>query len=133
MPQTPTVGEALANDIVDRVEDLLLEAEQAGEPVEIDPHRGRLFELFVMADAAGFLLDDSEQDLSSEGIARQLALRWDLAAALTHGLSQPSKLPPTQFAKVRLLWAFMRMWMEWSYAWKRWDEFHQSSNPAAPE
>ena len=34
-----------------------------------------------------------------------------------------------QLAKVRLLWSFMRMWMEWTYAWKRWDEFHTQSSP----
>ena len=26
----------------------------------------------------------------------------------------------------RLLWSVMRMWMEWDYAWERWEEFHRS-------
>ena len=33
-------------------------------------------------------------------------------------------LPPAQLSKLRVLWAFMRMWMEWTYAWQRWNEFH---------
>ena len=33
---------------------------------------------------------------------------------------------------MRLLWSVMRMWMEWTYAWQRWAEFHQEPKPDAP-
>jgi hypothetical protein len=134
MRQSPSVthnstpGAALARDLIDQIEELLLATEQAGQPVEIDPHRSRLFELFAMAEATGFLEPGEEQDLSCDGIGRELSARWDLAKAVgPSGLSQPGALPSRQLAKVRLLWSFMRMWMEWTYAWKRWGEFHQSA------
>ncbi|HTI51607.1 MAG TPA: hypothetical protein VL475_11670 [Planctomycetaceae bacterium] len=124
-------GAALAHDLVDQIEELLLTAQRAGEPIEIDPHRARLFELFVMADATGFLEEGGAIDLSCDGIGRDLSTRWDLAKAMgPGGLAQAASLPPQQLAKVRLLWSFMRMWMEWTYAWKRWGEFHQEARPA---
>jgi len=27
---------------------------------------------------------------------------------------------------MRMLWSFLRMWMEWAYAWERWSEFHDA-------
>jgi hypothetical protein len=126
MPETCSPGAALAEDIVDRVEELLLAVEQAGTPLEVDPQRARLFELFVMADATGFLEDGSEPDLSCDGIGRELASRWDMAKHMGGGLNQADRLPPKQLTRLRLLWSFMRMWMEWTYAWSRWNEFHQS-------
>jgi hypothetical protein len=125
-------GTRLALDLIDRVEQLLRAAERAGQPLEIEPHRGRLFELFVMAEATGFLADPSENDLTCDGIGRELSSRWELAKSVGTGLSQPSSLPTAQLAKLRLLWSFMRMWMEWTYAWQRWAEFHGQPNPADP-
>ena len=37
-----------------------------------------------------------------------------------------------QLAKMRLLWSVMRMWMEWDYAWERWDEFHKGASGQPP-
>jgi hypothetical protein len=129
-----TPGAALAQDLMNRVADLLVSAERAGKPVEIDPYRSQLFELFVMADAAGFLTDDTDHDLTCDAIGRELAARWELAKAIgPGGLSQPGSLPAAQLARVRLLWSFMRMWMEWTYAWKRWDEFHSPGAPVTPQ
>ena len=128
MPVDATPSQTLAADLVDHIEELLLKSESAGQPMELDPQRSRLFELFVMADAAGFLVEDAQHDLSSDGIARTLASRWDLASAVGPAFTQPSKLPPAQFARMRLLWSFMRLWMEWTYAWKRWEEFHESAH-----
>lgn len=126
-----TPGAALAHDLIDQVEELLLATEQAGQPIEIDPHRSRLFELFVMADASGYLEPGEQQDLSCDGIGRELSARWEIAKALgSGGLAQAGSLPPKQLARVRLLWSFMRMWMEWTYAWKRWGEFHRSAEKA---
>jgi hypothetical protein len=65
MTSQTSVGTALAHNILDRVETLLLEAEEALKPLELDPYRSRLFELFVMADAAGFLDEDAAPDLAS--------------------------------------------------------------------
>lgn len=125
--QNVSPGATLAHDLIDQIEDVLQSAAKQGQPIELDPHRARLFELFVMADATGFVQEGSEPDLSCDGVARDLAARWNLARNLGGGLSQPSSLPPDQLSRLRLLWSFMRMWMEWSYAWKRWDEFHGPS------
>jgi len=122
-------GAALAHDIVERIADVLQTASTKGQPIELDPHRAALFELFVMAEATGFLVEGSEPDLSCDGIARELAGHWNLAQNMPGGLSQPSALPPDQLARLRLLWSFMRMWMEWTYAWQRWDEFHKGHEP----
>ena len=120
-------GASLAHDLVDQIDEVLHSAFSEGQPIELDPHRARLFELFVMAEATGFLKEGSEPDLSCDGIARDLAARWNLAQNMPGGLSQSSSLPPEQLRRLRVLWSFMRMWMEWSYAWKRWDEFHGPS------
>ena len=90
----------------------------------MDPHRAQLFELFVTADAAGLIDEDSEPDLTADGVARELSLRWNLATAAQMSVQRQSKLPPEHLSKMRLLWSFMRMWMEWTYAWQRWGEFH---------
>jgi hypothetical protein len=31
--------------------------------------------------------------------------------------------------RLKLLSSFIRMWMEWTYAWQRWHEFHDESSP----
>ena len=116
----------LANGIVDRVESLLLEAEAEVKPIEVDPYRGRLFELFVTADGAGYLEEDGTADLSADGLGRELGRRWDLASATEESVRHQVKLPPQHLSRMRLLWSFMRMWMEWTYAWQRWREFHDS-------
>ena len=33
---------------------------------------------------------------------------------------------PAHLQKMRSLWSIMRMWMEWTYAWQRWPEFHRA-------
>lgn len=130
------VQQAVARDILTGVESLLSEARTATHPLEVEPYRGRLFELFVTADGAQLIRDDRESglsedsmdetDLSADGICRSLARRWGLDMAARESTASQSRLPPDQLEKMRLLWSVMRMWMEWSYAWRRWDEFHQS-------
>lgn len=123
----------LVRDLLDQIAEVLQTAALKGQPIELDPQRARLFELFVMAEATGFLEEGGKFDLSCDGVARELAGRWDLARNLGGGISQPSSLPPEQLSRLRILWSFMRMWMEWTYAWQRWPEFHQapgSKNPA---
>ena len=131
-------GARLAAEVIEQVEDLLFEAEEAGKPIELDPFRGRLFELFVMADASGFLAEGSNPDLTCDGVGRELASRWELARQMggdkPGALPNPAQMPPAQLAKMRLLWSFMRMWMEWTYAWSRWREFHsQDDRTGSPE
>ncbi|MGQ0633288.1 MAG: hypothetical protein ACT4QC_01650 [Planctomycetaceae bacterium] len=129
--KSDTPAASLAGDLVDQVEDLLLAVERSGQPLEVDPHRSRLFELFVMADAGGFLAEEATHDLSCDGVGRELAARWDLARNITPDATNLGALPAGQLSKLRLLWAFMRMWMEWTYAWQRWDEFHRPGGRGA--
>jgi hypothetical protein len=132
--RTPTSYEpSLARSIIDQIERLVCEAEAAGKPLEIDPFRARLFELFVMADGADLLKETTGKDepaklnLTSDGLCRQLAERWNLADAVRESSASQTRLPPEHLARMRLLWSVMRMWMEWTYAWQRWAEFHDGS------
>jgi hypothetical protein len=124
---------SLARSIVEQIDRIVREAEEAGKPLEIDPYRGRLFELFVMADAADLLKEPVKKadlptnDLTADGLCRALAERWNLADAARESFTSQSRLPPEHLARMRLLWSVMRMWMEWTYAWQRWPEFHQEA------
>jgi hypothetical protein len=124
MTTETAAANTLAADIINRIEALLLETEREGKPLELDPHRGRLFELFVLADGSGCIDEDADPDLTVDGIAKVLGERWNLADAAQRSMADQSRLPQAHLAKMRLLWSFMRMWMEWTYAWGRWAEFH---------
>ena len=128
---------SLARSIIEQIELVLRQAEAAGRPLEMEPFRGSLFELFVMADG-GDLLAESDKptdqqpskpslDLSADALCRILAERWNLADATRESFTSQTRLPPEHLAKMRLLWSLMRMWMEWTYAWQRWPEFHQQA------
>ena len=120
----------LAQDLIDRIEQLILQAERDTVPLEVDPQRPRLFQMFAEAEAAGFLTDESPIDLTCDAMARHLADRWNLRD-LGQAIAQPTRLPPTHLNRLRVLWSFMRLWMEWTYAWQRWHEFHSPGSPAA--
>ncbi len=124
MQDPASVGQSLDSGIVGRVESLIHEAEQAEKPLEVDPFRGQLFELFVTAEAAGYMHEDAEPDLTADGLCRLLSLRWGLADATRESFDQQTKLDSESLSRMRILWSLMRMWMEWDYAWKRWTEFH---------
>ena len=115
----------LATRILDRVEELILNAERDTKPLEVDPFRSELFELFVTANGAGYTNDDSDPDLTAEGLCRILGMRWGLAGATRSAVESNARIPAEHLSRMRLLWSVMRMWMEWTYAWNRWDEFHQ--------
>jgi hypothetical protein len=117
---------ALATDIVDRIESLLLDAETTMRPLELDPYRGKLFELFVTAQAAGLMAEGGETDLTADGVSGHLASRWNLADVAQASVSRQEKLPTESLGRMRMLWSFLRMWMEWGYAWERWAEFHDA-------
>ena len=130
MQHDTSVDRSLADDIVTQVSRLMRAAEESAKPLELDPYRKQLFELFVTAEGAGYLDEESEPDLTADGLCRELADRWGLAFAVRESVSSQQKLPPEQVAQMRLLWSVMRMWMEWTYAWQRWDEFHQTAPPS---
>jgi len=127
----------LAIHIVNGVERLVLDAIQTTKPLEIDPARSELFQLFVAAEEAGMIADDSNvgvfdgfdeessvTDLSADSLCRLLARRWGLDMAAREAQALQTRLPADQLERMRVLWSMMRMWMEWSYAWRRWNEFH---------
>lgn len=135
------VQKTVANNLLSGIEELIKEATAATSPLEVDPYRSRLFELFVTADGAGLIGDErtsglksdedlGEVDMSADGVCRSLARRCGLDMAARDSAAQQTKLPSEQLEQMRLLWSVMRMWMEWNYAWCRWEEFHK---PAAEE
>ncbi|MFK7821481.1 MAG: hypothetical protein AB8G99_22390 [Planctomycetaceae bacterium] len=116
----------LARTILDGVADLCEQATKSGQPLEVDPNRGHLFEYFVTAEASGYLKEDAECDLSADGLCHLLGTRWGVADAARESTARQEKMAPESLAKMRLLWSLMRMWMEWTYAWSRWNEFHSA-------
>lgn len=129
MQHDTSVDRSLADDIIRQVEHLMLAAEEAAKPLEIDPYREQLFELFVTAEGAGYLDEEAVVDLSADGLCHELSTRWGLKHAVQASVSAQQKLPAEQLAKMRMLWSVMRMWMEWGYAWERWEEFHPAAKP----
>jgi hypothetical protein len=131
----PTSTEpSLAKSILSQIDLLVREAEETQKPLELDPLRGRLFELFVMADAADLLTepkpgDPRENDLTADTLCRNLAEQWSLTDAARESFVSKTRLPAEHLSRMRLLWSVMRLWMEWTYAWQRWPEFHDTSKP----
>lgn len=113
----------MTTSVLDELEKLVQHAQKENVPLEIDPQRSQLFELFVRAEGAG-LVDEEEGPLSADEICRQLADRAGLTEAARLSTVQQAKLPAEHLSRMRVLWSMMRMWMEWTYAWKRWSEFH---------
>lgn len=142
---SPEIRQSVSRTILDGIERLVQDAQKATQPLEVDPWRSQLFELFVTADGANLIGDErssglrtgegnvtDETDLSADGLCRSLARRWGLDMAARDSAAQQSKLPADHLEKMRLLWSVMRMWMEWNYAWCRWEEFHsQNDQPSA--
>ncbi|WP_010588323.1 hypothetical protein [Schlesneria paludicola] len=127
MSATANETDQLATRILNRVEELILTAERETKPLEIDPFRSELFTLFVTANGAGYTREDADPDLSADGLCRALGARWELANAAKSAMESTGRMSADQMSRMRLLWSVMRMWMEWSYAWDRWAEFHQET------
>lgn len=134
----------MAREILRGIDNLIVEAQNETRPLEVDPYRSRLFEFFVTADGAGLISDDQttklqenfdgpldDNDLSADSLCRLLARRWGLDAAARESAAMQTRLPKDQLERMRLLWSVMRMWMEWSYAWRRWSEFHEADFEAS--
>ncbi|MDA1163965.1 MAG: hypothetical protein O3B13_12745 [Planctomycetota bacterium] len=129
---TPISQASLIEHVAAQLQEVVDEAESRVKPLEMEPYRGRLFELFVLADGAGLIDDELEPSLSSDSVARLLAERWGLRNEVSSSAEAQRAISNDGIAKMRLLWSLLRMWMEWSYAWDRWREFHDESASKAP-
>jgi len=116
----------LADRIRVLVESLILASEKAQKPLEVEPFRSSLFELFVTAHGAGYLAEGAAEDLTADGLMQTLATKWGLRSAAQSSVRENAPIPPEHMTRMRGLWSMMRMWMEWTYAWDRWDEFHRA-------
>lgn len=121
---SPVSQRSLIENVVSRIQAIIEEAEEKTRPLEMEPFRSRLFELFVLADGAGLLDEKLEPNLTSDEIAKILADRWELRDSQAAASLAAGNLADQNLSKMRLLWSFLRMWMEWTYAWQRWQEFH---------
>jgi len=115
------------NEILNQIESLIVEAESQTRPLEMAPYRGQLFELFVTSFRES-LVDEEDGPLAADAICRELGDRWGLSTAAQSSMSEHKSLTADQLAKMRSLWSVMRMWMEWTYAWSRWNEFHRGAS-----
>ena len=122
----PAADPNTIRQILDRVEDVMLEAAKATRPLELDPARNELFQLFVDSYKAGLINDDLDHNLTADGLCAELSTRWGLKDTVQDTMKQQAPLTADQLAQMRSLWSVMRMWMEWTYAWSRWSEFHPS-------
>ena len=136
-PETRQQRQRIIRSILGELETVIVDAQTATRPLEIEPWRSRLFATFVQAwqnqlipdesSSAAFEdadEDDPELELSADALCRILARRSGLDLAAREAQTLQTRLPPDQLERMRLLWSLMRMWMEWSYAWLRWNE-HQ--------
>lgn len=127
MPETQSMSAARFEEhVLASLDAILQSCEERHRPIQEEPSRGDLFDLFAAA-AQRELVDGP---LSSDAICRQLASRWGLAGAVRSSVDQRTGIPPDQMARMRSLWGLIQMWMEWTYAWERWSDFHNSASPA---
>ena len=121
---TPVSQASLIEHIASQLQEVVDEAEANTKPLEMDPYRGRLFELFVLANGAGLTDEEVEPNLTSDAVARILAERWGLRQEVSSSAEAAKAISNNGVAKMRLLWSLLRMWMEWCYAWDCWAKFH---------
>lgn len=114
--------------LTDRVEDIMLEASQATRPLELEPSRSQLFSVFVESYQAGLVNDQADPNMTADGLCAALSARWGLKDTVQESVKSQSKLSGDQLSQMRSLWSVMRMWMEWTYAWNRWQEFHSPTS-----
>lgn len=125
MTQPEATGSySLREQLIRQIEAVLEDSVEKVRPLEIDPAREELFELFVTAHGAGFLEDEAEIDLTADELCKTLGQRWGLDQAAQSSVASQQKMSEQDLSRMRLLWSLMRMWMEWTYAWQRWEEFH---------
>ncbi len=129
---TPVSQASLIEHIAAQLQLVVDDAEANTRPLEMEPYRSRLFELFVLANGAGLTDEAVEPNLSSDAVARLLAERWGLRQEFNSTAAAARAMSNDGVAKMRLLWSLLRMWMEWCYAWDRWAEFHDEASPKSP-
>lgn len=122
----------LHEEILSRIDQIVRIANAETRPLELDPARNDLFTLFVTAHGAGYLEEEASIDLTADALCKELASRWGLDEAAQTSVSRQQKLSERELNQMRLLWSLMRMWMEWTYAWQRWEDFHPVSESPAP-
>ena len=128
---TPVSQASLIEQIASQLQEVVDEAEANTKPLEMEPYRGRLFELFVLADGAGLTDEEVEPNLTSDAVARILAERCGLRQEVSSSAEAAKAISNDGVAKMRLLWSLLRMWMEWCYAWDHWAQFHDET-PKSP-
>ena len=128
---TPVSQAALIEHVASRLQEVVDEAEANTKPLEMEPYRSRLFELFVLANGAGLTDEEVEPNLTADAVARLLAERSGLRQEVNSSAAAERAISNDGVAKMRLLWSLLRMWMEWCYAWDRWQEFHDEA-PKSP-
>lgn len=128
---TPVSQAALIEHVASRLQEVVDEAEANTKPLEMEPYRSRLFELFVLANGAGLTDEEVEPNLTADAVARLLAERSGLRQEVNSSAAVERAISNDGVAKMRLLWSLLRMWMEWCYAWDRWQEFHDEA-PKSP-
>ncbi len=120
----PASLQEFSSNIINQVDAIIRASEEQNRPLEMDPARSNLFELFVKSHQADLTKEDSDPDLSADGLCAVLSDRWGLKSAAQQSVTQQGAISKEHMARMRSLWSVMRMWMEWTYAWNRWTEFH---------
>ncbi|MFO0975096.1 MAG: hypothetical protein U0996_01795 [Planctomycetaceae bacterium] len=141
-----TAEQKTVSELLSAIETMIAEAQDATRPLEVEPYRSQLFSAFASAESAGLIpresetaaYDDLEEHdpslkLNADTLCRLLARRWGLDMAAREAQAMQTRLPADQLERMRLLWSVMRMWMEWSYAWQRWTEFHSTYSASSGE
>jgi hypothetical protein len=111
------------HEILNQIEALIVDAEEKVRPLEMDPYRSQLFDLFSAA-WQNKLTAEEDGPLAADAICKELGDRWGLSAAAQGTPEGAPALQKEHLAKMRSLWSVMRMWMEWTYAWTRWGDFN---------
>lgn len=114
---TPSQTQPAADEIVGRVQVICEQALETGRPLELEPTRSKLFDVFADANRSGLT---GEGAAAADELTRQLGKNWGLDQSAQKSVADQQKLSENDLAKMRLLWSAMRMWMEWDYAWSRW-------------
>ena len=120
---TTAYNRQLVHEVINRIEAVIVDAEEQTRPLEISPFREQLFDLFTTAWKEK-LTAETDGPLAADAICKELGNRWGLSDSTQSSVAQQKAIPPEHLAKMRSLWSVMRMWMEWNYAWGRYPEFH---------
>lgn len=122
----PSYNRQLVHEIINRIEEILVDAESHARPLEMSPYREQLFDLFSTS-WSNQLTEEEQGPLAADAICKELGGRWGLTQTAQSSVAENTSLPREHIAKMRSLWSVMRLWMEWNYAWNRFREFHPAT------